>query len=490
MFLPQKVIGLLTLLKRKSSKKQHKAYLLAIIFCFSLSSLFLYNKDNQNFLNTYEHILHDFVLYFASPEKVELLNNEEYIRPSLVVLDDKTYVNWQRPGQLPREQLISLINQTKHFNDQPTYNDIRFMAFDIDLAANNKGVVSKESNDIVDKNLTELLLKSEKLNLPLLFVTRSFSFKERDENELRIWDVGTYDFAIAQSSNVFWSTTQYRVSTDGVRRAWSLSELVCKNERLEWLPSMQLLLSSATFMENSHTNKEISKHLIDQIKNINLNTNDVSCSEAKNKKITSYSEYCNAYKAKCENNFYLSPNNTFPVNLTQNLQRFYYRSLPPKTGELSLLKHHSIGDITESGWESGQVPPSTSVIVGTDYSDSYDKHAIPFRSDDISGVYLIINSWLTMIQYGQLTEAPIGVQIFILFVASFLVYFLLRNLTIGNVLFLGSVVLTVLLFLILFGTSRYGVLIDVGIPLICTSLIMAITEVTLAMREHREERGK
>ncbi|WP_394172325.1 CHASE2 domain-containing protein [Thalassotalea litorea] len=402
------------------------AFGFSLIVAYFLSILLLVNKDKISWALPYEHWLQDIMFTYLHIPAKETINGHHDIPTSVIAFDDYSYQKTGRPSQIPREEIANIIASLTD-GKSPTKN-ARFLALDIDLSANSSGLVTSFSRH--DEKISSALKGTEASQL-LVFLSRSFAYpielnnaqqiaSTRSNNKLPYWDPAWIDSLVENQNNVFFTSTNYLASSDAVRRKFSHSEFVCKNDVIHWIPAMSLLLASAKLNEEKHTNKEIIEHLESQINLINEQVSQVKCSDFEKRPKLTYESFCKLNN-QCIESFQLDIEGLHNVHLTSEFSRFYFETYPPEKGTQSNIRMFSMKNVNESGWYN-QLPISSTLLLGATYTNSQDYHSVPGYPVTIPGIYLIVNSTSSITKYPSQQHAPLLVHA-IFYLCLYLVLF-------------------------------------------------------------------
>lgn len=495
---------LLNVLKDKKQLKKQKLKLFKkyLVICTFMSAILLLCHQLP-YVKQVEQEVQDLILYFGLSSESEDLNRNQIVNPILVAIDDISYQNWQRPTFVPREKIASILNKVTEHNNQETVDKIRFVTLDFDLSVNDKGLVNEALGD--SGVLLNQALKDAAKTDALIFATRTFEKTlssghgnlasiNYDNTKLFVWDKGAYDSTIEHLEQAFYTTTNYKVSADGNRREWRLFELVCKRNKVEWVPSVQLLLSSAQLMQNSLTNTEIAAHLQAQVKQFNNITHQYSCDEINNldrhfTPLTKFNYMCESAEIKCNTNWVLDKVNGHVLSINgTGSQRFFYKIMPPMKGEKSYIQLQSAQELIDSDW---QIPPTSFVYVAGTYTDSSDWHAVPrIKSVSVPGIYLILNSSNTLSEYGQLKPVNHLIKILLLLIAIVFTSYCFAYFSHSKAFLIVSALLMGLLIPLSVVLIRMGIVLEVAAIILALQLFPVILDFISIVFNYQHKKRK
>ena len=474
----RRTLFIYSLLKRNKNKPATKSQLFKVYLSLSAGlALFLLIIEQSDLVQDTEKQFQDLVLYLTPAAEPNDRNGYRIDRPTVVAFDNASYQNIGRPAFIPRDYLATVLNKFRQHNADDTLPPVRFLTLDFDLSINDSGRVSS------DLHVADLRLLSELQEISsstLLFVSRSFArdFYSGDGADgtlggvggyLPVWDHGPFDAFVESSEQTFYMSTGYALAGDGKIRDWRAFELVCRDDRVNWIPSAQLLIGTAQNMLNRNSNDVIAAHVQAEIERINDFTKRFSCQELNEQKELfsprqKYTYLCSKAEQDCIKTWHFAPSSTAKLTLSgdNELQRFFSHYTPPGTnGKFQSVLLQSTQSLIEKGW---RFPPATFSYVAATYAESSDWHKIPMvQAVEVPGIYLILNSAYTLQKFGVLKPAPVMVKVVLLLLAIVITAYCFSRYSRTQALILSAAILSAIIIPLSFYTLSRGVVLEVSI---------------------------
>ncbi|MEN8220900.1 MAG: CHASE2 domain-containing protein [Pseudomonadota bacterium] len=211
------------------------------------------------------------------------------------------------------------------------------------------------------------------------------------------------DNYITEEKNVFWSSTFFVVDADRVRRRWQLASLVCQDNFLTVVPSMQLLVALAQLYATDDSTHEAAQ-VIQQFKNrLNHWASTLPCDASQGTTIPRLCQQqeCPPLIVELPTKAGIS-DKLHQVDLAggRETERVVYRFAPPDTldpNRLSFIIKKSARHVLAAGADVYQ----RIVLIGGTHQDTRDNHPVPIRIKDVDGIYIVANAIDTLFNADQ-----------------------------------------------------------------------------------------
>lgn len=457
------------LLKPKQ-RSRFKKIIIITIACLAVVGLYL--GEDSLFVKELKDKVLDEVMFWHSDGVPVLANNLEMQRMALFEIDEKTFREWGSPLLTPRDKLKALIEVAEK-------SGASVIAVDLELSWWSDGCIHEQgktltcspSESTADDSLANYLnALNEDENTPLVILTRAYQYPLNDHN-FRVRLPSFLDKTLIEEKNVFWSSTFFQVEADGVRRRWQLASLVCQDEHLSVVPSMQLLVALAQLYA---TDARAAAEVIRTFKKaLNKWAKELPC-DAKKMTIPHLcqNQSCPDFTIELPTKMGISDEKHI-VDLAggRDTERVVYRFAPsdnPKLSLLSLIDKQSALEVLAEGADvENQI-----VFIGATHHASGDFHPIPIRSKEVGGVYVVANAVDTLLRFGQFQPQHwIGERLISIFVIIFAIWLVTYYDFV--MAFLLSLILGLVLFVWSGQALHHGILVDIGLPLLAIQFVKA-----------------
>ncbi|OAD19494.1 CHASE2 domain protein, partial [Candidatus Thiomargarita nelsonii] len=347
----------------------------------------------------------DIIMYWHSDFEPKLANGQPMQRMALFEIDDQTYREWGSPVLTPRDKLKALIEAAEK-------GGANVIAVDIGLSWAQDGCIHQAEKTpacptaspeakAADESLAKYLQainESQAANAPVIILTRTYRLPLENgvvnQKHFLTRQPSFLDNYITEEKNVFWSSTFFVVDADRVRRRWQLASLVCQDNHLTVVPSMQLLVALAQLYATDDSTREAAQ-VIQQFKNrLNHWASTLPCDASQGTTIPRLCQQqaCPPLIVELPTKAGIS-DKLHQVDLAggRETERVVYRFAPPDTldpNRLSFIIKKSARHVLAAGADVYQ----RIVLIGGTHQDTRDNHPVPIRIKDVDGIYIVANA--------------------------------------------------------------------------------------------------
>ena len=437
---------------------------IATVVVFAL----VFVEDLMFFKDKKDQVL-DLVMYWHSDFTPRLANGQKMQRMALIEIDQQTYRAWGSPVLTPRDKLKDLI-------EAAVKGGASVIAVDIQLSWWSDGFIHEAGKSAAgaDKELADYLKSlndREDDKAPLVILTRVYHFPFDDQSFL-VRPPSFLDKVLIEEKNVFWSSTFFKIESDDIRRRWQLASLVCQDEHLSVVPSMQLLVALGQLYVNDNAALVIREFK----QKLNNWANKLTCDVSAGTTIPKLcqAQNCPYFTIKLPQKTGIS-DEEHVIDLAggRETERVVYRFAPDddsNSQRRQLIDTESALRILAEGADVAKQV----VFIGVTHQDSGDLHPIPIRDNYVSGVYVLANAVDTVLRFGQLKlqvwHYKFMVSLFVILIATviFALFGIVRA-------FLFSTIIIFVILSVLSGQAlHHGIGIDMALPLLTIQFIQTI----------------
>ncbi len=275
-----------------------------------------------------------------------------------------------------------------------------------------------------------------------------------------------------EEKNVFWSSTFFKIESDDIRRRWQLASLVCQDEHLSVVPSMQLLVALGQLYADDNAALVIREFK----QKLNNWANKLTCDVGAGTTIPKLcqAQNCPDFTIKLPQKTGIS-DEEHVIDLAggRETELVVYRFAPDddsKSQRRQLIDTESALRILAEGADVAK----QIVFIGVTHQDSGDLHPIPIRDNYVSGVYILANAVDTVLRFGQFKLQDICykimVSLFVILIATviFALFGIVRA-------FLFSTIIVVVVLSVLSGQAlHHGIGVDMALPLLTIQVVQTI----------------
>jgi len=468
-------LTLLRLLYFLLTPKQYppfKKYLInfgiATVVIFAL----VFVEDLMFFKNKKDQVL-DLVMYWHSDFTPRLANNQPMQRMALIEIDQQAYRTWGSPVLTPRDKLKDLIEAAVNGGASVIAVDILLSWWsDGCIHEVGKTAACSASDSRADDELANYLKSlndREDDKAPLIILTRAYM---SDDESFLVRPPSFLDKVLIEEKNVFWSSTFFKIESDDIRRRWQLASLVCQDEHLTVVPSMQLLVALGQLYANDNAVQVIREFK----QKLNNWASELSCDVSAG---TTIPKLCQAQNCPDltiklpQKNGIRDDEDVIDLAGGRDTERVVYRFAPDD--DLNSQRRELIDTETAlTILKDGADVVNQIVFIGNTHQDSGDLHPIPIRDNYVSGVYILANAVDTVLRFGQFKlqvwHYKFIVSLFVIVIATvcFAWFGIVRA-------FLFS---TIIVFVVLSALSgqalHHGIGIDMALPLLTIQVVQTI----------------
>jgi hypothetical protein len=401
-------------------------------------------------------------------------------RMALFEIDDQTYRDWGYPVITPRDKLKTLIEVAKN-------GGANVIAVDVLLSWFSDGCIHQPSQttacpsadasaDKILANYLHGINESKAEDTPIIIITRLYRPPLKNgivDSEAFLTEPPSFlDAIIKEEKNVFWASSFMVVDSDRVRRRWQLAPLVCKNNHLSVVPSLQLLVALAQLHSTDNSTRKAAQTIRDFKQQWNQWASQLSCDTSQGTTLAQLCQHhaCPQLTVELPKKNGITPK-THTIDLAggRHTEKVVYRFAPPDNPDIvqrSLIDFKSAMNILQGGVDvDNQI-----VLIGITHQESQDYHPIPIRIKDVSGIYILANAIDTLLRFGQLKQQQFSkkVVVSILLVIFATVIFTCLDIVRASVICL---LLFGLLILWSFSALHHGIEIDVALRLLAIELL-------------------
>ena len=459
-----------------------KKYLVNFGIATAVIIALVFLEDLMFFKNKKDQVL-DYVMYWHSDFTPRVANNQPMQRMALIEIDQQAYRAWGSPVLTPRDKL-------KHLIEAAVDGGASVIAVDIQLSWWSDGFIHEAGKSAVgaDKELADYLKylnDREDDKAPLIILTRAYM---SDDESFLVRPPSFLDKVLIEEKNIFWSSTFFKIESDQIRRRWQLASLVCQDEHLSVVPSMQLLVA----LGQLYADKNAAEVIRAFKQKLNNWANKLSCDQAA---ATTIPKLCQAQNCP-DLTIQLPPKNGISddehiIDLAagRDTERVVYRFAPYdefNSQRRQLIDTNTALRILKHGADvANQI-----VFIGVTHQDSGDFHPIPIRDNFVSGVYVLANAVDTLLRFGQFKLQDIYykimVSLFVIFIATvcFAWYGIVRA-------FFFSTFIVFMVLSILSGQAlHHGTGVDIALPLLTIQFIQTIISLIESSIRYLKDRSK
>ena len=491
--LKQKIGRLLLCPFKPKSRPPVKHFLINFLIATLVIAGLYWLEDSLFFKERKDDVL-DWVMYWHS-DFVPTVNNQEMQRMMLFEIDEKTFRAWGSSVITPRDKLKALIEQARK-------GGANVIAVDLELSWRSDGCLQESGKssaclptknptadelaqyqqqlDWRDQELAEYLQnlnESEDAKTPLIILTRLYRHpiegNQTNEETFLVRPPSFLDNTLKEQKNIFWASTFFEVDTDRVRRRWQLAALVCQDEHLMIVPSMQLFVALTQLYATPESTRQAAQIIRTKLKQWNEWANTLSCDIPHGTTLPKLCQHQTCPDLTVELPKKVGVNDkTHLVDLARGreTERVVYRFAPadnPNPFQRSLIDKKSALDVLVNGAAND----NQIVFIGVTHQYNDDHHPVPIRYKEIDGVYVVANAVDTLLRFGQFRSQPfisqfsISLIVIIITTVLFTFYgivraFMFSTLFVGGVLFLGS------------GQAlHHGIGVDIALPMLTIQIL-------------------
>ncbi|MEK7990973.1 MAG: CHASE2 domain-containing protein [Thiotrichaceae bacterium] len=377
-----------------------------IVFCrnliiATLVVVILHAFDDTAFFKENRDYVLDHIMYWHSDYGADT-HKTNIQRLALFNIDDKAYRAWGALLITPRDKLKTLIEKAVN-------GGANVIIVDIDFAWHTDASLFKPNNplSIADKRLGIYLQKlNQDPNAPIIILNRLYRYPLNNQGKI---DTAQFlqktpsflDSYIKQQKNVFWASAFYKPDSDYVLRRWEIISLICDDNQLNAVPSMQLMAALAQQYTRTQNHQIAAQALQNYQQQLSQWAKNTNCENAMTLQKLCQTKNCEQldvilpFVEKYQSNFEIK------IASSHTSQKVFYRFAPdevPNFHRKSLIDNYRALDVINDEIDvMGQI-----VLIGTTHKENGDKHFIPIRGQPVDGVYIIANAIDTLMQFGQL----------------------------------------------------------------------------------------
>ena len=482
--LKQQFLYLLFYLFKPDTRPPIKLFLVNFVIATAVV-IGLYFAEDLYFFKEKKDFVLDWVMYWNSDFVPTLSNQNKMQRMELFEIDNNAFQEWGSPVITPRDKLKALIEQADK-------GGAHVIAVDLELSWWSDGCIHvpgktpscSPSDSRADEALAKYLEtfnQREDDKAPILILTRVHQYPLKDDGQLndqtfRVKPPSFLDEALKVEKNVFWSSTFFEVDSDRVRRRWQLASLVCEDDHLTVVPSMQLLVALAQLYATDNTTREAANVIRAFKTRLNDWAKTLPCDATQGATIPRLCQ-----QQECPNLTIALPkksgvsDQSHVVDLAggRETERVVYRFAPadsPKHSQRSLIDKENALDVLAAGADVD----SQIVFIGATHYASGDQHPVPIRYKEVDGVYVVMNAVDTLLRFGQFKSqdwlGKLIISICVIVVATFIFsyYGIVRA-----VLF-SSVLVGLGLFFWSGQALHHGIGVDLALPMLTIQIVQII----------------
>jgi hypothetical protein len=296
------------------------------------------------------------------------------------------------------------------------------------------------------------------------------------------------DKVLIEEKNVFWSSTFFKIESDQIRRRWQLASLVCQDEHLSVVPSMQLLVA----LGQLYADKNAAEVIRAFKQKLNNWANKLTCDQAAATTIPKLcqAQNCPDFTIKLLSKTGISDEEHI-IDLAggRDTERVVYRFAPDddsNSQRRQLIDTESALTILKDGADVvNQI-----VFIGNTHQDSGDLHPIPIRDNFVSGVYVLANAVDTVLRFGQFKlqawqyKFIISLSVILIATLIFSLYGIVRA------FWFSTIVVFVILFIWSGQALHHGIGVDIALPLLTIQFIQTIISLIESSIRYLKDRSK
>jgi CHASE2 domain-containing sensor protein len=359
-----------------------KKYLVNFAIATAVVVSLFFVEDRMFFKNKKDQVL-DYVMYWHSDFSPRLADNQPMQRMALIEIDQQAYRAWGSPVLTPRDKL-------KHLIQAAVESGASVIAVDIQLSWWSDGFIHEDGKSAVgaDKQLADYLKSlndREDDKAPVIILTRAYMSNDQD---FLVRPPSFLDQVLTEEKNVFWSSTFFKIDSDDIRRRWQLASLVCQDQHLTVVPSMQLLVA----LGQLYADKNAAEVIRAFKQKLNNWANKLSCDQAAAIPKLCQAQNCPDLTIKLPKKTGISDQeHIIDLAAGRDTERVVYRFAPDD--EFNSQRRQLIDtDTALRVLKHGADVANQIVFIGVTHQDSGDFHPIPIRDNFVSGVYILANA--------------------------------------------------------------------------------------------------
>ncbi len=344
-------------------------------------------------------------------------------RMALFEIDDKTYRRWDSPVITPRDKLKALIEAAEKGGANVIAVDIMLSWFsDGCLHQPNQTATCSPADASADKKLADYLHtinESEADETPIIILTRLYrpplENGEVNDEAFLTKPPSFLDEVLKEEKNVFWASTFMVVDDDKMLRRWQLAPLVCQNNHLTVVPSMQLLAALAQLYATNNSTRQAAQVIRDFKTQWNQWASQFPCDPSQGTTLVQLCQHqaCPQFTIELPKKARVSTqSHTVDLVGGRHTEKIIYRFAPPDNPAImqrSLIDIKSAMNVLKEDVDvDNQI-----VLIGITHQESSDYHQVPIRAEEISGVYILANAIDTLLRFGQFKQQPFAKQVIV-----------------------------------------------------------------------------
>lgn len=423
-------------------------------------------------------------MYWHSDFVPTLANRQKMQRMMLIEIDEKTFRDWGSPVITPRDKLQVLLEQAEK-------GGANVIAVDLELSWWSDGCIHEAgktpacspASSTADDALAHYLQtinERKDAKTPLIILTRTYRYplasEQLNKPDFRVPSPSFLDNILKTQKNVFWAATFFEVDDDRTRRLWHLTSLVCHDDHLSIVPSMQLLVALAQLYTTADGTREAAQVIRSQLTAWNDWANTLPCDVNQG---TTLARLCQ--QQTCPDFTLQLPQkagfndkaHTIDLAGARETERVIYRFAPPdnpKPWQLSLVDIQSAQTVLTDGITAD----NQIVFIGVTHSASGDHHPIPIRYKEVDGLYVLANAVDTLLRFGQFQPQPPWVKLLIYLAVIILTTSLFTYYDIIRAFIFSTLVVSVVLFVLSGQALHHGIGVDIALPMLTIQMVQTI----------------
>jgi CHASE2 domain-containing sensor protein len=344
-------------------------------------------------------------------------------RMALFEIDDTTYRSWDSPVITPRDKLKGLIEAAEQGGANVIAVDILLSWFsDGCLHQANQSSHCPIADATADQMLADYLHsinESEAAETPIIILTRLYRLPlengQLNDDAFLTKPPSFLDQVLKEEKNVFWASTFMVVDDDNMRRRWQLAPLVCQDNHLTVVPSMQLLVALAQLYATDDSTRRAAQVIRDFKTQWNEWASQFPCDPSQGTTLMQLCQYqaCPQLSIELPKKVGVS-SQSHRVDLAggRHTEKIIYRFAPPDNPDQmqrSFIDIKSAKNVLEE-----EVDVDNQIaLIGVTHSESSDYHPVPIRLEEVSGIYILANAIDTLLRFGQLKQQPFTKQVIV-----------------------------------------------------------------------------
>jgi CHASE2 domain-containing sensor protein len=446
-------------------------------------------EDFMFFKNKKDQVL-DYVMYWHSDFSPRVANNQPMQRMALVEIDQQAYRAWGSPVLTPRDKLKDLI-------EAAVDGGASVIAVDIQLSWWSDGFIHEAGKSAVGAddelaNYLKYLNDREDDKAPLIILTRAYHSSSEsgvlDDQDFLVRPPSFLDGVLTEEKNVFWSSAFFKIESDQIRRRWQLASLVCQDQHLTVVPSMQLLVA----LGQLYADKNAAEVIRAFKQKLNNWANKLTCDQAA---ATTIPKLCQAQN--CPDLTIKLPKKTaiseqehiIDLAAGRDTERVVYRFAPDddfNSQRRQLIDTDTALRILKHGADvANQI-----VFIGVTHQDSGDFHPIPIRDNYVSGVYILANAVDTLLRFGQFKLQDIYYKIMVSLFVIVIATVCFAWFGIVRAFFVSTFIVIVVLSVLSGQALHHGIGVDIALPLLTIQFIQTIRSLIESSITYLKDRSK